>query len=185
MVYVFLADGFEEIEALCPIDLMRRAEIDVKTVSVNPDGTVTGAHGIAVKADLTVSQLSPDTDEPELIMLPGGMPGTLNLEKNDTVIRFIKNAADEKSKTIIAAICAAPSILGKLGLLSGRDAVCYPGFEKYLTGARVLPDKVAIDSSGKYITGAGMGAAMDFGLLIVEALCGRDTADTLKKVVIY
>ncbi len=185
MVYVFLAEGFEEIEALCPIDLMRRAEIDVKTVSATEEINVVGAHGITVKADLTASQVSPDTDQPELIMLPGGMPGTLNLEGSETVMRFIKKAADENSNTLIAAICAAPSILGKLGLLCGKDAVCYPGFEKYLTGARVLPDKAAIDSSGKYITGAGMGAAMDFGLLIIEALCGKEVADTLKKVVIY
>ena len=150
MVYVFLADGFEDIEALAPIDILRRANVDVKTVGVTGK-EVTSSHGVTVKADISVSDIKLDSDL-ELIVLPGGMPGTLNLEASVGVQKAIDFcAANDK---YIAAICAAPSILGHKGLLKGKKATCFPGFEKDLVGADACSDLVVID--GKFITGNGL-----------------------------
>ena len=177
MIYMFIAEGFEEIEALCPLDLMRRAGLEVKTVGVG-GASVTGAHGITVNTDLT----DKDTldENVEMIFLPGGMPGTLNLAASDVVRTAILNA--HKNGSYIAAICAAPSILGDMGLLVGKNAVCYPGFEERLTGATVCYDKVVLD--GKLLTARGMGAALDMGLKIVEIFCGKTAADDLRHAVI-
>ena len=177
MIYMFIAEGFEEIEALCPLDLMRRAGLEVKTVGVG-GASVTGAHGITVNTDLT----DKDTldKNAEMIFLPGGMPGTLNLAASDVVRTAILNA--HKNGSYIAAICAAPSILGDMGLLHGKNAVCYPGFEERLTGANVCYDKVVLD--GKLLTARGMGAALDMGLKIVEIFCGKTAADDLRHAVI-
>lgn len=169
MVYMFLADGFEEIEALCPLDVMRRAGIDVTTVGVNRKN-VLGAHGIEVVADITVNEF--DAAYLDMIILPGGMPGTVNLEHSAVCISAIRTAA--LKGRYVAAICAAPSILGKLGLLEGKEAVCYPGFEDELKGARVLDCGVCVD--GNVITAAGMGVALEFGLTLVELLKGKETA---------
>ncbi len=177
MTYIFLAPGFEEIEALCPLDLLRRAGVEVKTVGIGGK-SVTGSHGITVEADMADMDFS--DSNPDLIMLPGGMPGTLNLEASPVVMNAIKNAADRGA--YISAICAAPMILGKLGLLCGKKATCYPGFEEYLEGAEVLEAPAVID--GKIITGAGMGAALDFGLLLVSVMCGEDKAAELRRSVI-
>ncbi len=178
MVYMFLANGFEEIEALCPLDLMRRAGIAVKTVAVGSDNFVTGSHGITVRADINESELSDDA--PEMIILPGGLPGTTNLEASATVQRAIDSAL--KNDAYLCAICAAPSVLGKRGILCGRKAICYPGFEKYLEGATISNCKVALD--GKIITAAGMGVALDFGLAIITALCGEEKAREIKTSVL-
>ncbi len=178
MVYMFLANGFEEIEALCPLDLMRRASINVKTVSVNKDEFVTGSHGITVKADITADKLCDSA--PEMVILPGGLPGTTNLEASATVQKALDDAL--VSNAYICAICAAPSVLGKRGILKGKEAICYPGFEKYLEGARISDKKVVID--GKIITAAGMGVSLDFGLAIVSALCGKEKAEELRKGVL-
>lgn len=178
MVYMFLAEGFEEIEALCPLDLMRRAGIDVKTVAVGDGEFVTGSHGISVKADMKESELC--DSEPEMVILPGGLPGTTNLEKSDTVKNAIENALG--CNAYICAICAAPSVLGKRGLLCGKEAICYPGFEKFLEGAKISDKKVVRD--GRIITGAGMGVALDFGLELVLALCGKEKAEELRKGVL-
>ena len=177
MIYMFIAEGFEEIEALCPLDLMRRAGLEVKTVGVG-GASVTGAHGITVNTDLT----DKDTldENVEMIFLPGGMPGTLNLAASDIVRTAILNA--HKNGSYIAAICAAPSILGDMGLLDGKNAVCYPGFEERLTGATVCYDKVVLD--GKLLTARCMGAALDMGLKIVEIFCGKTAADDLRHAVI-
>lgn len=172
MVYMFLADGFEEIEALCPLDIMRRAGITVTTVGVSGN-TVVGAHGIEVAADISASEF--DTDDFDMIVLPGGMPGTLNLEGSDKCVGAI-NAAVRNEK-YVAAICAAPSILGKMGILDGKNAVCYPGFEDELKGATVLDCGVCVD--GRIITAAGMGVALEFGLKLVEVLLGKDAADKI------
>ena len=177
MVYFFIAEGFEEIEALCPIDLLRRAGVEVKTVGIGKD-KITGAHGITVTTDMTDAEFS--YDSPEMIFLPGGMPGTLNLAASDTVISAIKKAAAENA--YIFAICAAPIILGEMGLLKGKEAICYPGFEDKLTGAKISSDNVVKD--GKYITAAGMGVALDFGIELIGVLSSAEKAAEIKKAVL-
>ena len=162
MIYVFLANGFEETEAIAPIDLLRRAGKKVVIIGVG-DNIIVGSHGISVVAD-TIAQEAPLTDELEMIVLPGGMPGTLNLEKS----KYVQAAIDycvEKNK-YIGAICAAPSILGHKGLLNGKVAVCYDGFETQLEGAKIGSGGVAED--GIFITARGAGVAVDFGLKLVE-----------------
>ena len=178
MVYFFLADGFEEIEALCPLDLCRRVGIEAKTVSITDKNTVTGSHGITVISDLTAKDTLGEFD---MIVLPGGMPGTTNLGESPVVEKAILTALEKD--LYIAAICAAPMILGKRGLLRGKEAICFPGFEKYLDGATVSDKKVVLD--GKILTGAGMGVSHDFGLKIVEIFKGKDTADSLCSSVLY
>lgn len=178
MVYVFLAEGFEEVEALTVVDLLRRANVDVKMVGVGAT-YITGSHGITVKADILDKDL---TDElPEMIVLPGGMPGTLNLEASEIVQKMIKLCA--KKGSFIAAICAAPSILGHLGLLNGKKAVCYPGFEKDLIGAEIQLSSVCLDSN--IITARGVGAAIEFALELIKCLKNRALADEIKEAILY
>ena len=177
MVYIFLAEGFEEIEALAPLDLLRRAGVEVRTVGVG-SRTVVGSHSIPVVADMLDTELRDDS--PEMIILPGGMPGTLNLNASEIVHKAIRNAVD--SGAYICAICAAPLILGRLGLLSGKEAICYPGFEDELVGAKISEKTVAVD--GKIITAKGMGAAIDFGLTLVAILKGNEIAENLRKTTI-
>ena len=179
MVYLFLANGFEEVEALCPLDLLRRAGVQVTTVGVGGD-MIVGAHGIAVQADM------PDTmyrdSKPEMVILPGGMPGTKNLDASRTVESALRAAASNSA--YLAAICAAPMVLGKRGYLKGKTAVCFPGFEEYLTGATLPTDGTRVVSDGKVITAAGMGVALEFGLALVAALKGTDVASELRRAVI-
>ncbi|MBE6597022.1 MAG: DJ-1/PfpI family protein [Ruminococcaceae bacterium] len=177
MIYFFLADGFEEVEAICPLDLLRRAGLEVKTVGIGKREIV-GAHGIEIRADMLDSEYCDSA--PELIFLPGGMPGTLNLLASDVVKSAVLTA--HKNNAYIAAICAAPMILGELGLLQGKEAICYPGFEDKLRGA-YLSDKRTV-ADGKILTAAGMGVALDFGLLIVSILKGEDKAKELRSAVI-
>ena len=136
MFYVFLAEGFEETEALAPVDVMRRAKLDVKTVGVTGE-CVTSSHGVPVKADITIDNI--DLDDVQGVVLPGGMPGTLNLEANEKVLETVKYSCENGK--IVAAICAAPSILGHLGILDGKKTTCFPGFEKELKGAILLPQR--------------------------------------------
>jgi protein deglycase len=164
MVYVFFADGFEEIEAIAPVDILRRSNIAVKTVGVG-GRSIRGAHGITIAADIDVDSVGQDS---EMIVLPGGMPGTRNLEKSAAVQKCIDYVAERGA--FIAAICAAPSILGHKGLLRGKKAVCYPGYEKDLVGASVMSSQVCED--GQIITGNGPGAAFAFGLLLASRLGG-------------
>lgn len=178
MIYMFLAEGFEEVEALAPLDIIRRAGLEIKTVGVGSK-TVIGSHGIPVTADITVDELSDST--PDMVILPGGMPGTKNLDANETVHKAIADAV--KNGAYLCAICAAPMILGKLGLLVGKKATCFPGFEEYLAGAIVTGQKVAVD--GRIITAKGMGAAVEFGLAIVAALKDEATADELAKAIMF
>ena len=178
MIYMFIAEGFEEIEALCPLDLMRRAGLEVITVGIG-GGEITGAHGITVRTDITDLDYPADA-KPDMIFLPGGMPGTLNLASSDVVAKAISSAYDRNA--YISAICAAPSILGDMGLLSGKSAVCYPGFEDRLTGAVIPQCKVVLD--GNILTAKGMGAAMEMGLKIVELFCGEKKARELCHAVI-
>ncbi len=164
MVYVFLADGFEECEALAPVDILRRGGIEVTTVGVG-SRSITGAHGITVMCDCDTGSI-PERDITAVI-LPGGMPGTLNLEKNETVMEYVKTAA--KENRIIGAICAAPSILGHIGLLNGRKATCFSGFEKDLTGAEV-DSALPVVTDGNIITAYGAGAAFDFGFELLALI---------------
>lgn len=181
MVYLFLADGFEEIEALTPVDLLRRAGIDVITVGVSGK-TVAGSHGISVTADVCAEEalaMLKDGKTPEMIILPGGMPGAATLDASAVVDTFIDAA--EGANAYIAAICAAPMILGKRGLLKGREATCFPGFEEYLAGAEYVDVHTVTD--GRYITGRAMGAATEFALALVKALKGEGAADALRAAV--
>ena len=178
MFYVFLANGFEECEALAPVDILRRADITVKTVGVGGK-TIIGSHGISVNCDTDNSNLT--TDNLEGIILPGGMPGTLNLEKDSTVQKFIDYSAC--NNLLICAICAAPSILGHKNLLNGKTATCFPGFEKDLLGATLSTDPVVRD--GNIITAYGAGAAFDFGFEILSAVKGKDFSDNLRKQMKY
>lgn len=175
MIYCFLADGFEEMEALCPVDILRRAEKDVTIVGVG-EQVIVGSHQIPVVADINAAEIVLD-DSLEMIILPGGMPGTLNLEKNCYVQKAIDFCA-EKNK-FIGAICAAPSVLGHKGLLENKEAICFPGFEEQLTGA-VISDAYVVQD-GNIITAKGAGVAQEFGLKLVEALCGENRAASLKK----
>lgn len=178
MIYVFLADGFEETEALVPIDILRRADFEVKIVGI--DGkTVTGSHNISVVCDLEEKDVS--FEDLTAVILPGGMPGTLNLEKSRTVQSFIDYAAN--NNLIIGAICAAPSILGHKGLLNGKNATCFTGFEKDLIGANVVDTPAIRD--GDIVTAYGAGAAFEFGFLLLEALSDKAQAENLKKQMRY
>ncbi|MBQ8392371.1 MAG: DJ-1/PfpI family protein [Clostridia bacterium] len=178
MVYMFLANGFEEIEALYTLDVLRRAMVDIKTVGVSSK-TALGSHGIPVICDITTDELPFDNGF-DMIILPGGMPGSTNLDNDESVNRYI-SIAKENGK-YICAICAAPFILGKRGLLKGKKATCFPGFEKYLDGATVVDAGVVRD--GNIITGRAMGSAHDFALAILEALKGEDKAQEIKKAII-
>ena len=181
MVYLFLADGFEEIEALTPVDLLRRAGIEVTTVGISST-TVTGAHGITVSADMSYTDATARIGEDmEMVILPGGMPGTKNLDASVTVHKAIDLAIEQNA--YIAAICAAPMILGKRGMLQGKNAVCYPSFEEYLTGANI-PDAKKLVVDGKIITAKGMGVSCDLGLEIVKLLCGEEKSKALRKAII-
>ena len=175
MVFVFLADGFEELEALAPVDILRRAKKDVVTVGVTGK-TVTGSHNVPVVCDCTVDEIDLG-DDAEALILPGGMPGTVNLENCGRLQKIIDKT--DGAKTLICAICAAPSILGHKGLLTGKKATCYTGFEKDLAGAQVLPVPVVRD--GNIITAYGAGAAFQFGCEILAALCDRETAENIRK----
>ena len=176
MIYMFLAHGCEEVEALCPLDLIRRAGLDIKTVGVG-GSRITGAHGITVEADMTAEELV--DEKPTAVILPGGMPGTTNLDASSIVHKALDDANREGA--LVAAICAAPMILGKRGDLRGKEAICFPGFEDDLEGAILSTAKVACD--GRYITAAGMGVALDFGLAIVAYFCGEEKAAALKAAV--
>ncbi len=177
MIYLFLADGFEETEALTPLDLIRRAGGEIRTVGV-PGIRVTGSHGITVEADMALSELTLD-DSVEMLILPGGMPGTANLDSAPKVHEAIRFAAERGLP--IGAICAAPSILGKLGLLSGHAAVCYPGYEDQLLGAEISAKPVVVDEN--LITAKGMGVALEFGLCLVEILFGEDESNRIRSSV--
>ena len=176
MVYLFLANGFEEIEALTPLDVLRRAGVPVTTVGVGGD-SILGAHGIRVQADI------PDTmyrdSSPDMIILPGGMPGSTHLDESRVVDAALRSAA--RNGAYLCAICAAPMVLGKRGYLNGKRAVCYPGFEQYLEGATVTDARVECD--GKIITSKGMGAALEFGLALVEVLRGKEIAEQIGNAV--
>lgn len=170
MIYAFLAQGFEEIEAITVIDILRRAGKEVVTVGIG-GRNVTGAHGIAVTADTDDKSAVLD-ERLEMVFLPGGMPGTLNLDKSDFVEKAL--AYCMANDLYISAICAAPSVLGHKGVLEGKKASCYPGFEKELKGAEVSYDPVSVD--GRVITSRGPATAMAFGLKLAEIIASAEAA---------
>ena len=176
MVYLFLADGFEEVEAITPIDYIRRCNIDVCSVGINGK-QIKGAHGLVMEADMEISEFNSNQVN-DMLILPGGLQGTQNLKSNSKVIEALKNAYVNSS---IAAICAAPSILGELGLLKGRKACCFPGFEKYLKGAKISFEPVAVD--GNIITSRGPGTAQQFVLEIIQYLAGGEKSDEIAQQV--
>ena len=177
MVYCFLADGFEEVEAIAPIDMLRRAGVEVKTVGVTGD-VIDGRHGIKVIPDVDIKDITLD-DSLEAVILPGGLPGATNLEESDGVQKAI-DFADEKGK-YICAICAAPQILGHKGLLDGKKAIAYPGFESELKGATISEEYVVLD--GNIITAKGAGVATQFGLKIVSVLKCEELAEEIGKAI--
>ena len=177
MYYILLAEGFEEIEALTQTDVLRRAGIEVKNVGVTGE-FVTGSHGITVKADISISDAAKSV--PEGIILPGGIPGTPNIAANKDAVELIKKVAQKGG--LVAAICAAPSVLGEMGLLKGRKAICYPGFEDKLHGAIITLEKVVVD--GNFITSRGAGTAMDMALAIVSYIT-KESSEKLSKAMIY
>ena len=204
MIVLFLAPGFEEIEALAPLDLLRRAGLEVVTVAVreaktnrlieklnrigvsasnlwDDPRTVTGAHGITVTTDIVEGALPgrlARASSLEAVILPGGMPGTANLDASPVVEKTLELAADKDA--YLCAICAAPLVLGKRGYLEGKRATCFPGFEEYLTGATV-GGKVIRD--GKIITAAGMGVAQEFGFEIISALVSPEKAGEIRAAI--
>lgn len=176
---IFLADGFEEIEGLTVVDILRRAGMEAEMISIMGRKEICGSHKIAVQADA----LYEDVDFAELdgVVLPGGMPGTTNLGAHAGVNETIKSfAADGK---LVAAVCAAPSVLGQAGLLQGKKATCYPGYEDKLTGAEVIYEEVA--EAGNIITSRGMGTTIAFALHITAYLTGEEKAQELAKKIIY
>jgi 4-methyl-5(b-hydroxyethyl)-thiazole monophosphate biosynthesis len=174
MVYVFLADGFEELEALAPVDLLRRAGVTVKTVGVGSE-KITGAHGIPVITDITSEHIALN-EQLEMVVLPGGMPGADNLE-NCPEVQAAIDFCSENNK-YLAAICAAPKILGHKALLDGRFCTCFPGFESELKLGRPNGKSVVVD--GSYITAKGAGVALQFGLKLVELLASKEKAASLE-----
>ena len=178
-VFIFLADGFEEIEAIVPVDVFRRAGLKVTTVSITDELNVRGAHDVTIMADACFADVRFDEEE-FLIFLPGGMPGTTNLGNHTGLKAVIASQAAQNQK--IAAICAAPSILGKMGLLKNKEAVVYPGFENLLLDAELSSSKIV--KAGNIFTGKGPGVSIPFALRIVEELQGKEVADEIAKAMI-
>lgn len=179
-IYAMLADGFEEVEALAVADVCLRAGIQVKLVSIMGRDVVQGAHGIRVTCEMQVEQA--DFDACDMIFLPGGMPGTNYLYE----CQLLKDKIEEFAKAgkYLSAICAAPSILGRMGLLEGKEAICFPGFEEKLLGAKVIAGAKVV-KSGNIFTSRGMGTAIDLGLAIVEEVCSSDAAEKLAETIQY
>ncbi len=179
MVYVFLADGFEETEAVTPIDLLRRAKIETITVGVGKKSVVS-SHGITMEADISDTEIKL-SDELEAVVLPGGLKGTHNLEASEIVRGALEFA--EKNGKYIAAICAAPTVPGHLGMLSGKKATCYKGFEDELKGAEYV--NVPAVTDGKFITGRGAGASLEFGYELISALKSKEEADRIADQILW
>lgn len=180
--YVFLANGFEEVEAMAPVDIMRRAGLDVKTVSINPSHQVAGAHNVVIKADLTFAEV--EFDNADWLVLPGGMPGAENLYNHDGLRHLLKQHV---KKGRIAAICASPAVVtGQLGLLENRNATCYPSFGPMLTQCGALYDDTKrVVTDGNIVTANGPASALLFGLEIVRLSAGNQVAEQIAKDILY
>jgi 4-methyl-5(b-hydroxyethyl)-thiazole monophosphate biosynthesis len=176
---IFFATGYEEIEALTVVDILRRAGEEITMVSITDERSVTSSHGVEVTMDKVLSEVN--FDETDVIVLPGGMPGTKNLEACEALMEQVD--AFVKAGKTVAAVCAAPSILGHRGHLKGKKACSFPTMESQLEGADVKQEPAVID--GNIITGRGMGAAIPFGLAILEKLQGKEAADAMGKSIVY
>ena len=177
MVYLFMADGFEEVEALTVVDILRRAGVELKTVSIMGRKNVTGSHQIEVMADLTFEEI---IERAEMLILPGGMPGTLHLKAHKGLEQLIFESAEHG--TYLAAICAAPTVYGEMGLLRGKKAACYPGMEDGLIGAEVRYENVVADD--KFITSRGLGTAIDFAIEIIKILASEEISNQVKESIL-
>lgn len=178
-VYEFLATGFEDIEALIPLDIMRRGGVDFKTVSITGSKAVETSHGVTITADLLFEEA--DFSDADLLMLPGGLPGATNLNGHDGLKKLLLEHAG-KGK-MVGAICAAPMVLGGLGLLKGKRATCYPGFEKYLDGAEYTAELYTRD--GNITTGEGPAATLPYAYALLGELAGEQTADQIATGMMY
>ena len=176
MIAILLADGFEEIEALTPLDVLRRAGLDVKTVAIGSKIAI-GSHGIPVVCDMNAEEVN--LSDVSTVIFPGGMPGSLNLDAAEFTNEIIASVQERNGR--IAAICAAPLILGRRGLLNGKNAICYPGFEKELIGAKISSKSVVTD--GNITTAKGMGVALAFSLELVSVICGEAKAKEISAAV--
>lgn len=178
-VYQFLATGFEEVEALIPLDVLKRGGVDCTLVSVEQSREVTSSHGVRITADMTISEAN--LDDADMLLLPGGMPGSVNLGQNAAV----RAAIDRQNKAgeLIGAICAAPMVLGEMGLLQGKKATCYPGFEEHLLGADYTAGLV--EQSGNIVTGRGPAAAFPYAYHILSILTDKETAEQVRDGMIF
>ncbi len=176
---MLFAEGYEEVEALMTADILMRGGVDLKLVSITEAIQVTGSHGITVSMDKTLAQVS--MEEQDAIILPGGMLGTKNLGASDRVTKALKKM-NEAGK-IVAAICAAPSVLGACGILEGKKATCYPGFEDQLTGAEFVDEMAVID--GNVITSRGLGTSMEFGFALLQQLVSREKAEEIRQQIVF
>ena len=178
MVYMLLGTGFEETEAIAPLDLLRRAGVQVLTVGVNGK-TVYGGHGIGIEADITLAQM--DLTGLEMIILPGGLGGVASVRASQEAMNALQFAYDNGK--FVAAICAGPTVLADLGITNGKKATCYPGCEDGM-GSALMEENAACVRDGKLITGTSAGCAIPFGLMLIEALKGKETADTIAKQIV-
>lgn len=175
MVYEFLATGFEDIEALIPVDIFRRGGIDIKTVSITGNKTVESAHGVKIQADMLFEES--DFSDADLLMLPGGLPGAANLRDHDGLCSVLLSHYNNGGK--VAAICAAPMVLGKLGILNGKHATCYPGFEELMRGAVYTADLFTVD--GNVTTGEGPAATFPYAYALLEQFIGKERVDEIRE----
>lgn len=178
-MHIFLAEGFEEVEALLLVDIIRRAGLEIKIVSVTGERLVKSSHDVTVLADTLIEE--ENLEGSQMLILPGGMPGSTNLSKSASLCEAIKSHYDKGG--LLSAICAGPMVFGKLGLLKGKSVTCYPGFEVHLEGA-CYTGKL-IEEDGNIITGKGPAAAFPLGLAIVERVGGKDLADKVKEGMLY
>lgn len=180
MIYVYLAEGFEEVEALTAVDILRRADVEVQTVSITGEKLVKGTHGIGVEADILYEET--DHAKCEMIVLPGGLPGADYLNEHKGLAKHIKCFAEDDSKKL-AAICAAPQVFGTCNILEGKKATIYPGMESHLKGGEATGENVTVD--GNMITGMGPALAMEFALKLVEELKGKEAAEDVKSGLLF
>jgi 4-methyl-5(b-hydroxyethyl)-thiazole monophosphate biosynthesis len=177
--YLFLATGFEEVEALTVLDILRRGKVDCQTVSIMGDYDVTSSHNVTVRADLLFDEKN--LEDGDMIILPGGIPGTPNLKAHKGLEQLILKYKDEGK--YLAAVCAAPTIYGEMGLLQGKNATCYPGMEEGMVGANKLTDRVVQD--GQFVTSRGMGTCVDFGLKLLALLENEALSEEIAKKIVY